>query len=152
MDPDPGMPESQATGLVRLGKGLRVGIQRQHAIHGPGGMVRNLEGRTEEGVKGIADDLVDGATVLEHDSAKGVQVFVEDRQHDGGFRAFDQGGEPGEVGEHEGEFDPLAAQRELRGVSDQLVNHLRCNEPRKGLPDEALLLALVVRPLLLLQA
>ena len=77
------------------------------AVVGPG------DRRAPERDHGIADELVDGAAIVEHDVAHPVEIGVEQR---GGLFRRDhvaQAGEALDVGEQGEDRQPFAAQRQL---------------------------------------
>ena len=100
-------------------------------------MIRLLDRRREHHHQRVADDAVDGPLVLEGDADHLVQVFVEQRDDRRGIALFHQRREVGEVGEHERAFAPLAAEAQLAGIADQMLDEIRRDVAAEGLTDPA---------------
>ena len=83
-----------------LAERLGVLIELQGAGRGAGGMVRLLAGRAEQHVQRVADDLGDGAVMLEYDIGHAGEIVVEQRPEHVRLKGLDQRGEAGDVGEH----------------------------------------------------
>ena len=94
--------------------GADVGAERpdrpdeiEGGADGPLGVVLVGHGRAPDGHHGVADELLDRATVAADDLAGRVEVARQDLAHGLGVAALGQPGEVDEVGEQDGDDTPL---------------------------------------------
>ncbi len=109
IDADAGLSERDTplrlAGDIALGKPLHVTC----AGHGTGRMIRLVDRCTEDDMHRIADELVDGAAMVEGNAGHAVEVAAEQWRQFRGVEFLDDGGKAGEIGEDEAQDLALSA-------------------------------------------
>ncbi len=122
--------------MAALGVVGREPVHRQRAAHRALRVVGLRDRRGEQHGDGVADDAVERPVVLERDADHPLEIVVDDLgELLGILDAFDQRGETRDVGEHERALATLAAEPQVVGVLDQVLDEVRRQVVREHAAD-----------------
>jgi len=122
---------------------LGEGIEFEHAVNRLGRVILHVQGCVEDREHCVADELVDCAIVFLDGAGHAVEILVEEAPDVARIESFRHRREIGDVGEEERHLAPLAAERQLGRIVDQLLHKIRRNIERECVVDEFALAACI---------